>query len=101
MKLRKGDQVEVWSGKDKGKTGEILSVHPKENKVVVFGVNRVTRHLKARSAKQPAGRIEKDLPIDVSNVVLLHDGKPTRVGYKINADGTKVRIARKTGKEIS
>ena len=88
MKLRKGDQVEVLSGKDKGKTGEILSVHPKENKVVVFGVNR-------------AGRIEKDLPIDVSNVVLLHDGKPTRVGYKINADGTKVRIARKTGKEIS
>ncbi len=100
MKLRKGDQVKVLSGKDKGKVGEILSVHTKDNKVVVLGVNRVTRHLKARSAKQPAGRIETDLPIDASNVVLVHSGEPTRVGYRINEDGTKVRIAKKTGKEI-
>ena len=100
MKLRKGDEVVVISGKHKGKKGIIESVHPKDNKVVVQGVNTVKRHTKARSQTQQAGIIEKELPIDASNVMLLSKGKPTRVGFKVNADGTKVRVAKKTGEEV-
>ena len=100
MKLRKGDEVVVISGKHKGKKGIIESVLPKDNKVVVQGVNTVKRHTKARSQTHQAGIIEKELPIDASNVMLLSKGKPTRVGFKVNADGTKVRVAKKTGEEV-
>ncbi len=100
MKLRKGDEVVVISGKHKGKKGIIESVLPNDNKVVVQGVNTVKRHTKARSQTQQAGIIEKELPIDASNVMLLSKGKPTRVGFKVNADGTKVRVAKKTGEEV-
>jgi large subunit ribosomal protein L24 len=101
MKLRKGDRVVVIAGKDKGAEGEVLTVLPKENKVIVSGVNIAKRHLKARSAQTPGGIIDKDMPIDASNVMLVHKGKPTRIGYRIESDGAKVRVAKRTGEVIS
>ena len=100
MKLKKGDIVRVISGKDKGKEGEISSVLPKENKVIVAGVNTAKRHTKATSTNQKADIIAKDMPIDASNVMLVSKGKPVRVGYRTKADGTKVRVATKTGDEV-
>jgi large subunit ribosomal protein L24 len=100
MKLKKGDPVVVIAGKDKGREGSIARVLPGANKVVVEGVNTAKRHQKARKANEQGGIVDKDMPFDVSNVAFLHKGKPTRVGYKINADGTKVRIARSTGDVI-
>jgi large subunit ribosomal protein L24 len=101
MKLRKGDRVVVIAGKDKGAEGEVLTVLPKENKVIVSGVNIAKRHMKARSAQTPGGIIDKDMPIQASNVMLVHKGKPTRIGYRIESDGTKVRVAKRTGEVIS
>ena len=100
MKLRKGDNVRVIAGKDKGAEGTIIHVMPRENKVLIEGVNVAKRHTKARSAKQEAGIIEKPMPVDASNVMLVHKGKTTRVGFKTSADGTKVRVAKSTGEEI-
>ena len=100
MKLRKGDTVKVIAGKDINKEGEIIEVMPDQNKVVVQGVNVAKRHTKARSATQKADIIEKPMPIDASNVMFVHKGKPTRLGYKVNSDGTKVRVAKKTGDEV-
>lgn len=100
MKLRKGDTVKVVAGKDLGKEGEIIEVLPGKNKVIVQGVNVAKRHTKARSATDKADIIEKPMPIDVSNVMFVHKGKPTRLGYKVKADGTKVRVAKKTGDEV-
>jgi large subunit ribosomal protein L24 len=100
MKLKKGDTVEVITGKDKGKRGEIAFVFPKSNKVIVNGVNVASKHQKARRANDPGGIIEKDMPLDASNVMLVHNGKPVRVGYKIQDDGTKVRVARPSGEVI-
>jgi large subunit ribosomal protein L24 len=101
MKLRKGDTVVVIAGKDKGKQGEIARVLPTSNKVIVNGVNVAKKHQKARSQVKQAGIIDKDMPLDASNVMLVHKGKPTRVGYRVNADGTKVRIAKRNGEVIS
>lgn len=99
MKIKKGDKVIVLSGDDKGKTGEILKAMPKESKVVVRGVNLVKRHTKP-SQTTPGGIISKEAAIHVSNVALItSEGKPTRVGYKIE-NGRKVRVARKTGEVI-
>ncbi len=100
MKLKKGDPVVVIAGKDKGREGEIAQVLPGVNKVIVNRVNTAKRHQKARKANMQGGIIDKDLPFDASNVAYLHKGKPTRVGYRIEADGTKVRIARSTGEVI-
>jgi large subunit ribosomal protein L24 len=101
MKLKKGDTVVVISGKDKGKEGEIITVLPKENKVIVAGVNIAKRHTRATGqTANTGGIIDKDMPIHASNVMLVHKGKPTRVGYKVKANGTKVRVAKKTGDEI-
>jgi large subunit ribosomal protein L24 len=101
MKLKKGDTVIVIAGKDKGKQGEIISVQPKTNKVIVAGVNTAKRHLAARGgASNTGGIVDKDMPINASNVMLVHKGKPTRVGYKVKSDGTKVRVAKRTGDEI-
>ena len=100
MKLKKGGPVVVIAGKDKGKEGEVAQVFPSDNKVIVSGVNTATKHQKARSANQQGGIIDRDMPIDASNVMLVHKGSPTRVGYQINADGTKVRIAKRTGEVI-
>ena len=100
MKIRKGDTVLVIAGKDKGKEGTVDRVLPKQDKVVVAGINTAKRHQRARKANEQAGIIDKDMPIHVSNVMLVHRGEPTRVGFKVNADGTKVRIAKRTGEEI-
>ncbi len=99
MKFRKGDTVQLIAGKEAGSQGEIIEVRPKDNQVIVQGRNIVKRHTKARSANQKADIIEKPMPIDASNVMLVVKGKPTRVGYKIKDDGTKVRVAKKTGDE--
>ena len=101
MKIKKGDTVVVIAGKDKGKEGEIVQVLPSDNQVIVNGVNTAKKHQKARAANQQGGIIDRDMPVDASNVMLVHKGKPTRVGYKINADGTKVRVAKSTGEVIS
>ena len=100
MKLKKGDTVVVITGKDKGSEGEIVHVYPKDNKVIVNGVNTAKKHSKPTRARQQGGIIDRDMPIDASNVMLVHKGKPTRVGYKVKADGTKVRVAKRTGEEI-
>ena len=100
MKLKKGDTVEVITGKDKGKQGEIEHVYPKKNKIIVQGVNTAAKHSKPSRANEQGGIIDKDMPIDASNVMLVHKGKKVRVGYKVNDDGTKVRVARPSGEEI-
>ena len=100
MKLKKGDTVKVISGKDKGQEGEVVHVYPADNKVLVNGINTAKKHSKARKANQPGGIIDRDMPVHASNVMLVHKGKTTRVGYKIQSDGTKVRIAKSTGEVI-
>jgi len=102
IKLKKGDRVRVLTGKDRGKEGVIMRVIPKDNKVIVDGVNVAKKHQKARTATSQGGIIDKDMPIPVPNVALLSpsDGKPTKVGYKILEDGTKIRVCRRTGAEI-
>jgi large subunit ribosomal protein L24 len=98
-KLKKGDKVVVLAGKDKGKTGEITAVMPKDGKAVVDGVNIAIRHTK-QSASEQGGRIPKAMPINLSNLSLLDkNGKPTRVGFKIE-DGKKLRFAKTTGDVI-
>ena len=101
MKLKKGDTVVVITGKDKGKEGEVLQVFPTDNKVIISGVNIAKKHQKARKVNEPGGIIDRDMPMDASNVMLVHKGKPTRVGYRLNTDGTKVRVAKRTGEVIS
>jgi len=101
MKLKKGDTVVVIAGKDKGSEGEVVRVMPSTNKVIVNGVNRAKKHTKPNRVQQQGGIIDRDMPVDASNVMLVHKGKPTRVGYKIQDDGTKVRIAKRTGEVIS
>jgi len=99
-KIRKGDKVIVLNGRDKGRTGEVFEVRPSENKALVRGVNLVKRHQK-QSQSQEGGIITKEAPIHLSNIAYLgKDGKPTRVGFKIQADGKKVRIAKSSGAEI-
>ena len=99
-KIRKGDKVIVLNGRDKGRTGEVFEVRPDENVALVRGVNMVKRHQK-QSQSQEGGIISKEAPIHLSNIAYLgKDGKPTRVGFKIQADGKKVRIAKSSGAEI-
>ena len=99
-KIRKGDKVIVLSGRDKGRTGEVFEVRPSDGKALVRGVNLVKRHQK-QSQTQEGGIISKEAPIDLSNIAFVgKDGKPTRVGFKIQKDGTKVRIAKSSGAEI-
>jgi large subunit ribosomal protein L24 len=99
-KIRKGDKVIVLTGRDKGRTGEVFEVRPDENKALVRGVNMVKRHQKQTQA-QEGGIISKEMPIDLSNVAYVgKDGKPTRIGFKIQADGKKVRVAKSSGAEI-
>jgi large subunit ribosomal protein L24 len=99
-KIRKGDKVIVLTGRDKGRTGEVFEVRPSEGRALVRGVNLVKRHQK-QTAQQEGGIISKESSIDLSNLALLaKDGKPTRVGFKIEADGTKVRVAKRSGAEI-
>jgi large subunit ribosomal protein L24 len=99
-KIRKGDKVVVLAGKDKGKTGSVLAVIPSETRALVQGLNLVRRHTK-QSAAQDAGIYTKEAPIHLSNLALTDAaGKPTRVGFKIQDDGKKVRVAKSTGDVI-
>ena len=100
MKLRKGDTVRVITGKDKGKEGVVERVLPKQNKVIVNGVNTAAKHQRARRANEPAGIIDKDMPIDASNVMFVHKGATVRLGYSTNSKGEKVRVARPSGDEV-
>ena len=99
-KIRKGDKVIVLSGRDKGRTGEVFEVRPSDNKAMVRGVNLVKRHQKQTQA-QEGGIISKESSIHLSNIAVVgKNGKPTRIGFKIQKDGTKVRIAKSSGAEI-
>jgi large subunit ribosomal protein L24 len=100
MKLRKGDPVRVITGKDKGKEGVVERVLPSENKVLVTGVNTAARHQRARRANEQAGIIDKDMPIDASNVMFVHKGKTVRLGYSFDKKGNKIRVARPKGEEV-
>ena len=103
MNLKKGDHVVVLKGKDRGKDGVIMRVLPKDGKVIVEGVNVVKKHQKATRATMQAGIIDKEMPMPASNVAIVCAacGKPTRVGYRFEPDGTKVRICRKCEGDIS
>ena len=102
MKILKGDRVVVLSGKDKGVEGVVERAIPEKGKVIVDGVNVAKKHQAPTRGDQQGGIIDKAMPIDVSNVAVVSpkDGKATRVGYRIDDDGTKVRICRRTGAEI-
>ena len=96
FKIKKGDSVKVIAGKDKDKEGKVISVDRKKNKVLVEGVNMITKHEKPSAANQNGGIIRKEAPIDASNVMYVHKGKATRVGFKFE-NGKKVRFAKSTG----
>ena len=99
MKIKKGDTVTVIAGKDKGKEGKVLAVNAKNSTVLVKNVNVVTKHTKPSAANQQGGIVTKEAPLHISNVMLLVDGKATRVGFQMNGD-KKVRVAKATGKVI-
>jgi large subunit ribosomal protein L24 len=103
MKIRKGDRVRVLTGKDRGKTGTVTRALPDRGKVIVDGVNIVKRHTKPTSQTNTGGIIDKEMPIAVSNVAIICSscGKPTRIGYRFEPDGTKVRICRKCEGDLS
>ena len=96
VKIKKGDTVKVIAGKDKDKQGKVLVVEPKKNRVVVEGINMVSKHTKPNQQNTNGGIVEKEAPIDISNVMYLHKGKATRIGYKF-VNGKKVRVAKSTG----
>ncbi|WP_336294645.1 50S ribosomal protein L24 [Bartonella sp. CB169] len=102
QKIRKGDKVVVLSGKDKGCRGEVIKVNPKESNAFVRGVNMVKRHQR-QTQKQEAGIVSMEAPIHLSNLAIAdpQDGKPTRVGFRMNADGNKIRFAKRSGELIN
>ena len=101
MKIRKGDTVRVLTGKDRGKEGEVMRAIPEQGKVIVDGVNIAKKHQKPLNATMQGGIIDKDMPIPVANVALICDScGPTRVGYRIDPDGTKSRVCKKCGKDL-
>jgi large subunit ribosomal protein L24 len=105
MKVKKNDMVEVISGKDKGARGKVIAAYPRTDRVLVEGVNRVTKHTKVQTSRRGSktgGIVHQEAPIHVSNVMVLdEDGNRTRVGYRIDPEtGAKVRYAKKTGKEL-
>ena len=99
MKIKKGDTVRVINGKDKDKEGKVIAVNQKDGKVLVEGVNMLTKHTKPSVANQNGGIIHQEGPIDISNVMYVHKGKATRVGFKMDGD-KKVRVAKSTGEVI-
>ena len=99
MKIKKGDMVKVIAGKDKDKEGKVIAVDKKDGKVLVEGVNMLTKHTKPSAANQNGGIVHQEGYIDASNVMLLHKGKATRVGFKMDGD-KKVRVAKSTGEVI-
>ena len=99
MKIKKGDMVKVIAGKDKDKEGKVIALNKENNTVLVEGVNMLTKHTKASAANQNGGIIHQEGPIDASNVMYLHKGQATRVGFKLEGD-KKVRVAKSTGEVI-
>lgn len=99
MKIKKGDTVVVIAGKDKGKTAKVLEVYPTKDRVLVEGVNMVSRHTKPKSAQDKGGIVKKAAPIHVSNVMIYENGTATRVAHKL-IDGKKVRVSVKTGQSL-
>ncbi|WCN80876.1 50S ribosomal protein L24 [Micromonospora sp. LH3U1] len=104
VKVKKGDTVVIIAGKDKGAKGKVIAAYPRQDKILVEGVNRVKKHTRISTTQRGAktgGIVTQEAPIHVSNVqVLDSDGKPTRVGYRFDDNGQKVRIARSTGKDL-
>ena len=104
MKIKKGDMVQVISGKDKGAQGKVIEAYPKRQRVLVEGVNRMKKHVANSYNERGAesgGIVTQEAAIHVSNVMLLDsDGNPTRVGYRFDEDGKKVRVAKSNGKDI-
>ena len=99
MKIKKGDTVRVITGKDKDKEGKVIAVNKKDGKVLVEGVNMLTKHTKPTMANQNGGIVHQEGPIDISNVMYIHKGKATRIGFKMDGD-KKVRVAKSTGEVI-
>ena len=99
LKIKKGDTVKVIAGKDNGSEGKVLSVDSKNHKVLVEGINMITKHQKPSQANPNGGIVQKEAPIDISNVMLVVKGQATRVGFKVE-NGRKVRIAKATGEVI-
>jgi ribosomal protein L24, bacterial/organelle len=100
MKIKKGDTVMVIAGKDKDKEGKVIAVNQKNAKIIVENINMITKHTKPSAANQNGGIVNQEAPIDASNVMYLHKGKPTRIGFKVEG-GKKVRFAKSTGDVIS
>jgi large subunit ribosomal protein L24 len=104
VKVKKGDTVEVIAGKDKGARGKVIAAFPRQDKVIVEGVNRVKKHTRIRTTQRGAktgGIVTQEASIHVSNVAVVDsDGKPTRVGFRVDENGQKVRISRRTGKDL-
>jgi len=96
LKIKKGDTVKVIAGKDKDKEGKVVSIDRKNGRVLVEGINKITKHEKPSAANQNGGIVQKEAPIDISNVMYVHKEKPTRIGFKIE-NGKKVRFAKSTG----
>ncbi len=105
MKVHKGDTVLVISGPDKGAKGKVIQAYPDRQRVLVEGVNRIKKHTRVRTTQRGSktgGIVTQEAPIHVSNVAVLDsDNKPTRVGYRIDESGNKVRVSRRTGKDLS
>lgn len=99
MKIKKGDLVKVIAGKDKDKEGKVIAINKKDNTVVVEGINMVTKHTKPSMANQQGGIVHQEGPVDISNVMYVHKGNATRVGFKMDGD-KKVRFAKSTGDVI-
>ncbi|GGK13769.1 50S ribosomal protein L24 [Pilimelia terevasa] len=103
MKIKKGDTVIVIAGRDKGRQGKVLAAYPRLDKVLVEGVNRVKKHTRisqTQRGSQTGGIVTQEAPIHVSNVAFCEDGKASRVGYRVDDDGQKVRVSRRTGKDL-
>ncbi|MGH9138360.1 MAG: 50S ribosomal protein L24 [Acidimicrobiales bacterium] len=102
LKIKKGDRVRVLQGKDRGKEGEVSRVMPAQGKVIVDGLNVAKKHQRATRATMQGGIIDKEMPIPVSNVAIVSpaDGKPTRVGFRFDDQGNKIRICRRTGVDL-
>ena len=104
MKVKKGDTVQVISGPDRGAKGKVIAAYPKQQRVLVEGVNRIKKHTRVTTTQrgaQSGGIVTQEAPIHVSNVMVVDsDGKPTRVGHRIDEDGKKVRVSRRNGKDI-
>lgn len=101
MKIHKGDRVQVLSGKDRGKTGEVIRAMPAERKVIVAGVNIAKRHTRATRATTQGGIIDKDMPMHVASVAIVCAScGPTRVGYRFDDNGVKIRVCRKCGGDL-